>query len=87
MEIILSKEALKDLKYWKKTNNIVIQKRITLLLNNVLNHPFTGIGNHEPLKHHLAGFWSRRIHKEHRLVYRVDQEKVTVISMRFHYDK
>ncbi|MFZ1526491.1 MAG: Txe/YoeB family addiction module toxin [Saprospiraceae bacterium] len=47
--------------------------------------PFDGLGKPEPLKHHLKGYWSRRINDEHRLVYKVEDEKITIVSCRDHY--
>ncbi|MBC8147968.1 MAG: Txe/YoeB family addiction module toxin [Bacteroidetes bacterium] len=85
MEIELTKEALKDLKYWRKIGNVQIQKRISALFDDIKKHPHHGIGNPEALKHELSGFWSRRINKEHRLVYKLEYNKIIVISMRFHY--
>jgi len=86
MDVVFTKEAIKDKKYWIKTKNVSVQKRISLLLTDIIEHPFTGIGNPEPLKYHLSGYWSRRIVKDHRLVYSVDEKTITVISMRFHYN-
>lgn len=87
MEIIFSKQALKDRDYWKKTGNKAIMNRITALLQDIKNHPYTGIGKPEPLEYDLSGKWSRRINSEHRIVYSVDEEKIEVhiLSMRFHY--
>ena len=85
MVIHFTNEALKDLKYWKKVKNTQVQKRISLLLNEISKHPFEGIGNSEQLKHQLSGCWSRRIDKEHRLVYKVLDEQIDIISLRFHY--
>ena len=85
MEIVLTKEAEKDLKYWKETNNKAIQKRITKLLESIVVTPFSGIGKPEALKHNLSGCYSRRINIEHRLVYKVVKDKIVVISLRFHY--
>jgi toxin YoeB len=71
----------------KKSGNTKIQNRISALLKDILQHPFTGIGKPEPLKHNLKGLWSRRINDEHRLVYQVSDGMiyVYVLSMRFHY--
>ena len=71
MEIVLLEQARKDRDYWKKSGNTKIQNRISALLKDILQHPFTGIGKPEPLKHNLKGLWSRRINDEHRLVYQV----------------
>ena len=85
MEIEFTNEALKDLKYWKKIGNIQVQKRISALFEDIQKHPHQGIGNPEVLKHELSGFWSRRLNKEHRLIYKIKDEKIIVISLRFHY--
>ena len=87
MEIVLLEQAKKDRDYWKKSGNTKIQNRISALLKDIQQHPFTGIGNPEPLKHNLKGLWSRRINEEHRLVYQVADGMiyVYVLSMRFHY--
>lgn len=87
MEIILLPQAEKDREYWKQTGNKAILNRISALLADILAHPFTGIGKPEPLKHDLQGKWSRRINKEHRLIYQIADGKVYVyvFSMRDHY--
>ena len=87
MEIVLLEQARKDRDYWKNSGNTKIQNRISALLKDILQHPFTGIGRPEPLKHNLKGLWSRRINDEHRLVYQVSDGMiyVYVLSMRFHY--
>lgn len=62
METIkLTSEALLDLEFWKKSGNTIILKRIRQLLQSIQNDPYNGIGKPEPLKHNLAGHWSRRI--------------------------
>ncbi len=71
MEIIFSPDAQKDLDFWKKSGKTNIQNKITTLLKSILETPFSGIGKPEPLKHNYSGFWSRRINREHSLVYEV----------------
>lgn len=61
MEVIYTPNALEDLKYWKKTGNKTIQKKIAQLIVAIQNDPFNGIGKPEPLKYELSGFWSHRI--------------------------
>ncbi len=87
MEIVFLEQAEKDREYWKKTGNKVIMKRITTLLKDIAEHPYIGIGKPEALKYELAGYWSRRINSEHRIIYSVHEEIVTVyvLSMRYHY--
>ncbi len=87
MEIVFLEQAEKDREYWKKTGNKVIMKRITTLLKDIAEHPYIGIGKPEALKYELAGYWSRRINSEHRIIYSVHEEIVIVyvLSMRYHY--
>lgn len=70
MELVFTDTALEDLKYWKKSGQKAIQNKITSLLKNILQTPYSGIGKSEPLKHNLSGYWSRRINQEHRIIYR-----------------
>ncbi|MCW3074725.1 MAG: yoeB 2 [Flaviaesturariibacter sp.] len=85
MEIIFQPQALEDLQHWKKSGDEKILKKIRELLENIQETPFEGIGKPEPLKHSLAGKWSRRITGEHRLVYKVEKEVITIYQVRFHY--
>ena len=87
MEIIFLGQAEKDREYWKKSGNKAIMNKITALLKDIAEHPYTGIGKPEPLKYELAGYWSRRINSEHRIVYSVDEEVVRgyVLSIRYYY--
>ncbi|WP_026451946.1 Txe/YoeB family addiction module toxin [Aequorivita capsosiphonis] len=87
MEIVYTERALKERNFWKESGDVKIQKRISLLLEAILVDSFKGIGKPEQLKENLSGFWSRRITQEHRLVYSVnlEEEKIVIISMRFHY--
>lgn len=59
--------------------------RVLDLIEAALRDPFTGIGKPEPLKHQLAGAWSRRITQEHRLVYLVQGDRIDFLQARFHY--
>jgi toxin YoeB len=85
VEVELLENALEDIDFWKKSGNKSVQSRITRLLESIGKTPYSGIGKPEPLKHELSGFWSRRITDEHRLIYMVRENRVLVISMRFHY--
>ncbi len=85
MEVILFDQALEDLEFWKKSGQKIIIKKITSLLKDIQIDPYSGPGKPEELKHGLSGWWSRRINKEHRLVYRVVNSQIHVLSMRFHY--
>lgn len=70
--------------YWQKQDKQVLHK-INRLISEVQRSPFSGIGKPEPLKDNLAGFWSRRITDEHRLVYAVTDAEVQIISCQYHY--
>ncbi len=89
MEIIFMPQAQADREYWKRTGNTRIMKRISALLTDILEHPFSGIGKPEPLKGEFRGMWSRRITDEHRLVYSVSDGMVYVyiLSLRYHYTR
>lgn len=76
--------AWEDYLYWQQTDQKTL-KRINTLIKEIQRQPFTGIGDPEPLKHHWSGYWSRRIDREHRLVYRVDNKMITVVQCRYHY--
>jgi toxin YoeB len=83
--ILFSPEALRQLNEWK-SQNPKIATRIVLLITAISESPFIGIGKPEPLKHSLQGKWSRRITREHRLIYEVTDTTIQIISCRFHYD-
>jgi toxin YoeB len=85
MEIRLIEESEKDLAYWQKTRNSAVLKRIAELLTSIEKSPFQGIGKPEPLRHHLSGYWSRRIDRENRVIYKVAEDIVWVISLKGHY--
>lgn len=85
MEIIFQTQALDDLEFWKKSGNEKVLKKIRELLENIQQTPFEGLGKPEALKHQLAGKWSRRITDEHRLVYKVENNTITIYQVRFHY--
>lgn len=81
-----TRQAAADLEFWKRSNPAAV-RRIRLLLNDIQASPFSGLGKPEALKHDLAGWWSRRITGEHRLVYRLNNGEIEVASLRFHYAK
>ena len=81
-----SQKTDEDLLFHKKSGNKAILKKIIAFLEEIAEHPFTGTGKPEPLKHDLSGKWSRRINKEHRLVYEVLESIVKVHSAKGHYE-
>ena len=80
-----SEQSKKQISQHKKSGNKVIVSKITLLLEELTQHPFTGTGKPEQLKYNLSGCWSRRINHEHRLVYEVTEDAVFILSAKGHY--
>ena len=77
-------EAWDDYQYWISKDKKQL-KRINLLIKDIDRSPFEGIGKPEPLKANLQGYWSRRIDREHRIVYTVEDNQIVYISFRYHY--
>ena len=84
MTIIWAPGAWQDYLYWARTD-VRMRDKINSLIDDLQRHPFTGLGKPEPLKRNLKGFWSRRINREHRLVYRVEAGVLQIAQCRFHY--
>lgn len=80
-----SEQSKKDIAYHKKTGNKIVLKKLLSLLEELAEHPFEGTGKPEALKHQLSGLWSRRINREHRLVYQVIDDVVYILSVKDHY--
>ncbi|MGX2970022.1 Txe/YoeB family addiction module toxin [Ursidibacter sp. B-7004-1] len=76
--------AWEDYLYWQSTDKKML-KRINQLIKEIQRQPFLGIGDPEPLKYHLSGYWSRRIDREHRLVYQIHNETLYIVQCRYHY--
>jgi toxin YoeB len=86
MSLLWSNEAWEDYLYWQQNDQKVL-RAINDLIKDIRRDPFKGLGKPEPLKHNLSGWWSRRITREHRLVYRVsgkNAESVEIIQCRYH---
>ncbi len=77
--------AFEDLQYWVQMDRKVA-KRLLRLIEETRSEPFAGTGKPEPLKGELAGWWSRRIDQEHRLIYRVQGDRLIIAQARGHYD-
>ena len=86
MKVTFSDDGWDDYLYWQ-TQDRTILKRINQLIEDISRNENTGIGKPEPLRHEWAGWWSRRITQEHRLVYRVSGNGVEIAVCRFHYGK
>ena len=84
MKLIFSTKAWDNYLYWQNTDKKML-KRINLLINDILRTPYEGIGKPEPLKHGLAGYWSRRIDDEHRIVYKYQNDAIFIAQLRYHY--
>jgi len=83
---IFEADALEDYSNWAIVN-IKMFKRITDLLKDIKRSPYKGIGKPEPLKHKRTGYWSRRINREHRLVYKItENNNILIVSCRGHYN-
>ena len=84
MKILFMDTAWEDYLYWQKQDKKTL-KKINALIKEIQRNPFKGIGAPEPLKHNLAGYWSRRITLEHRLVYRIKDDELRILQCRYHY--
>ncbi|MEJ6578903.1 MAG: Txe/YoeB family addiction module toxin [Akkermansiaceae bacterium] len=84
MILVFSDQAWEDLCYWIDKDRRMA-KRIARLVEDTKRDPFEGIGKPEPLKHDFAGYWSRRINEEHRMIYKIDQGQLLIAQLRYHY--
>jgi len=73
-----------DYLYWQETDKSKL-RRVNQIIRDIQRSPFDGIGKPEPLRHNLAGLWSRRIDDEHRLVYAIEAENIVIVQCRYHY--
>jgi len=79
-----AENAWEDYLYWQQTDKKTL-KRINTLIKAIKRNAFEGLGDPEPLKHNWTGYWSRRIDRQHRLVYKVTDETIIVVQCRYHY--
>ena len=84
MRIVWAPGAWQDYLYWSRTD-VRVRDKINTLIEDIQRHPFTGLGKPEPLTRNLRGFWSRRITREHRLVYHIEARVLQIAQCRFHY--
>lgn len=84
MKLVFAEQAWVDYLYWQKQDKRTLE-RINKLIQEVMRHPTEGIGKPEPLKHALAGWWSRRINDEHRMVYKLEGNALWIAQLRYHY--
>ncbi len=76
--------AWEDYLYWQGRDRKTL-KRINTLIKDIQRQPFDGLGDPEPLRHQWSGYWSRRIDREHRLVYKVTDDAIIIVQCRYHY--
>ncbi|MEK9497634.1 Txe/YoeB family addiction module toxin [Photorhabdus sp. P32] len=81
---LFAEESWQDYLYWQQNDKRLVQ-RINEFLKDIERTPFCGIGKPKSLKHDLTGYWSRRITDEHRLIHKVEDERMVILSCRYHY--
>ena len=84
MIVSWAEKAWEDYLYWQRIDKKVL-KRINTLIKDIKRQPFDGLGDPEPLKHNWSGYWSRRIDREHRIVYKVTDDSLIIVQCRYHY--
>ncbi len=84
MKVLFAENGWEDYLYWQQTDKKIL-KRINLLIRDIQRTPFDGIGKPEPLKFNWSGYWSRRIDSEHRLVYKIVGDTISIAQCRYHY--
>ena len=84
MKIIFTQSAWEEYLFWQSTNSKTL-KRINSLIKETARNPFSGIGKPEGLKHMLSGYWSRRVDQQNRMVYKVEEDSLLIIQLRYHY--
>jgi toxin YoeB len=86
VEVAYTSKALDDIEYWKKKNDSKTLFRISKVIISIQESPYKGLGKPEPLKYKYTGLWSRRINKQHRIVYQAFATYVLVYSLKGHYE-
>jgi toxin YoeB len=84
VKLIFAQNAWEDYCYWKDTDKKIL-RRINELIRDIERNKYQGIGKPEPLRYNLAGWWSRRINSEHRIVYKIEGGAVFIAQLRYHY--
>lgn len=84
MKILFSERAWEDYLYWQQTDKKMLN-RVNNLIKDIQRNSYSGIGKPEPLKHGLSGYWSRRIDDEHRILYKIDNDTLLLVQIRYHY--
>ena len=84
MKLLFSENAWSDYLFWQKKDKKIL-KRINKLIKDIQRNKYEGLGKPEALKHNLAGYWSRRITNEHRIVYKIENDSILIAQLRYHY--
>lgn len=84
MKLVFAEQAWEDYLYWQQNDRKLLE-RVNTLIRDIQRDPFKGVGKPEPLRHALAGYWSRRINDEHRIVYKVQGDALWIAQLRYHY--
>ena len=84
MNLLFTQHAWEEYNYWQKTDKKTFNK-INELIKVISRTPFEGIGKPEPLRGNLQGLWSRRINQDHRFVYKIEDDLLSIMQCRFHY--
>ena len=85
MKIIFSTQSWEDYLYWQNSDRRLL-KRINGLIKDICREPYKEKGKPEPLRHALSGYWSRRINKQHRIVYKIKENSLFIAQLRYHYE-
>lgn len=86
MEIIFTPRAKQELEEWRLAGQVKLLQKVRELIESIQQSPFEGIGKPEALKHGLTGKWSRRVSKEHRLIYEISENLIMIFSLKGHYE-
>ncbi|GAB5464693.1 MAG: Txe/YoeB family addiction module toxin [Candidatus Kapaibacteriales bacterium] len=84
-QLDFTKKALADIEYHKTNSTKALRIKISSLLKELIHHPQSGTGKPELLKYEYSGMWSRRLNREHRIIYMITEDTVTVLSAKGHY--
>lgn len=84
MILAWAENAWEDYLFWQQKDKKTL-RRINALIKDTVRQPFSGLGDPEPLRHNWSGYWSRRIDREHRLVYKVTDDRLIIAQCRYHY--
>jgi len=84
MKLLFSENAWSDYLFWQKKDKKIL-KQINKLIKDIQRNKYEGLGKPEALKHNLSGYWSRRITNEHRIVYKLENDSILIVQLRYHY--